>query len=145
MKCPKCSNVDTKVIDSRIVENNETIRRRRECEYCKTRFTTFERRSTIDLMVEKRDWTKEVYDRTKLKKAILLAFAKRKISSEIIENLLNNLESDRFKVWPEIQSIQIWKDVLNKLKEIDIVPYLRFASVYLNFDTLQDFQWLIGK
>ena len=95
MKCPKCSNADTKVIDSRVVENGQAIRRRRECEYCETRFTTFERRGSTDLTVVKKDGNKELYDRMKIKKALLLAYAKREVSNDHIEEMINQLEAQR--------------------------------------------------
>ena len=92
MKCPTCGNADTKVVDSRIVEGGYAIRRRRECEYCEERFTTFERRGNTDLVVVKKDGTKEMYDRMKIKKALLLSFAKREMSNEAIEEMINHLE-----------------------------------------------------
>ena len=136
MKCAKCKNMDTKVVDSRIIDNWQTIRRRRECEFCWYRFTTFERMWITDLMVIKKDGSKEMYDHSKLKKAILLAFAE-------IENLLNTLEIKRQSQWPEIQSSMIWDDVLELLKEDYPVPYVRFFSVYKSFDSLDDFKQLI--
>lgn len=143
MKCPKCNNMDTKVIDSRTIENWQTIKRRRECEFCNNRFTTFERRWTTELIVIKKDWTKEIYDRQKLKKALLLSFAKREINQESLESVLNNLETQRSSEWNEISSIKIWEDILTALKEIDIVAYIRFASVYRSFNNLQDFKKFI--
>ena len=119
MKCAKCNNPDTKVVDSRIVDNWQTIRRRRECEVCGHRFTTFERVWVTELMVIKKDWSKEMYDRSKLKKAILLAFAKTDFTNEEIENLLNTLEIKWQSEWSEIQSSVIWDDVLELLKNDD--------------------------
>jgi len=135
--------MDTKVIDSRTIENWQTIKRRRECEFCNNRFTTFERRWTTELIVIKKDWTKEIYDRQKLKKALLLSFAKREINQESLESVLNNLETQRSSEWNEISSIKIWEDILTALKEIDIVAYIRFASVYRSFNNLQDFKKFI--
>ncbi|HCB51563.1 TPA: transcriptional regulator NrdR [Patescibacteria group bacterium] len=143
MKCPKCNNMDTKVIDSRTIENGQTIRRRRECEFCNNRFTTFERRGTTELLVIKKDGTKEMYDRQKLKKAILLSFAKRNIDKEQLENIINNLESQRSNDGNEITSLQIGEDILRVLKEIDPVAYVRFASVYRSFNNFDDFKKLI--
>lgn len=143
MKCAKCKNMDTKVVDSRIIDNWQTIRRRRECEFCWYRFTTFERMWITDLMVIKKDGSKEMYDHSKLKKAILLAFAKTNFTNEEIENLLNTLEIKRQSQWPEIQSSMIWDDVLELLKEDYPVPYVRFFSVYKSFDSLDDFKQLI--
>ena len=143
MKCGKCNNPDTKVVDSRIVDNWQTIRRRRECEVCGYRFTTFERVGMTELMVIKKDWSKEMYDRSKLKKAILLAFAKTNFTNEEIENLLNTLEIKWQSEWSEIQSSVIWDDVLELLKDKYPVPYVRFSSVYKSFNSLDDFKQLI--
>ena len=143
MKCGKCNNPDTKVVDSRIVDNWQTIRRRRECEVCGYRFTTFERVWMTELMVIKKDWSKEMYDRSKLKKAILLAFAKTDFTNEEIENLLNILEIKQQSEWSEIQSSVIWDDVLELLKDKYPVPYVRFSSVYKSFNSLDDFKQLI--
>lgn len=107
MRCPKCKNMDSKVVDSRIIEEGTIIRRRRECERCSYRFTTFERIGLTELMVIKKDGTKELYDRTKLRKAILLAFAKRPFNPETIDSLLNNLEISRQNHGAEIESKQI--------------------------------------
>lgn len=140
MKCPKCQNMETKVVDSRMIEEWQTIRRRRECEFCGNRFTTFERKWFTELMVVKKDNTKEMYDRQKLKKSLMLSFAKREFNNEKIENLLNNLENRWISEWTEISSKQIGDDILEMLKEIDPVVYIRFASVYKSFDSLEDFK-----
>lgn len=145
MYCPKCGNADTKVIDSRVVEDWQSIRRRRQCEYCKTRFSTFERRWFTELMVVKKDWTKELYDRSKLKRAIMLASTKRKIESETIENMVITLESQRSSESLEVSSQRIGDDILCMLKDIDIVTYIRFASVYKDFDNLKNFQDIINS
>lgn len=140
MKCVKCQNMDTKVVDSRMIDNWQSIRRRRECEFCGNRFTTFERKWTTELMVIKKNWEKQMYDRHKLKRALMLAFAKRKIDKEEIENIINNLESQRSAEKNEITSKEIGDDILKTLKEIDPVAYVRFASVYQSFDNLEDFK-----
>lgn len=140
MKCPKCQSVETKVVDSRVIEDNQTIRRRRECEFCQHRFTTFERKGFTEIWVIKKDWSKEMYDRQKLKKAILLAFAKRPFEKDEIEALLNNLEMQWLSSGTEVQSQQIWEDILLVLKEIDPVVYIRFASVYRSFTDFDDFK-----
>jgi len=136
--------MDTKVLDSRIIDTGQTIRRRRECEFCWFRFTTFERVGVTDLMVVKKDGSKEMYDRWKLKKAILLAFAKMDPKSDWIEDMLNTLEIARQGQGSEISSKQIGKDVLEFLKQDYPVAYVRFASVYLSFKTFDDFKSLIG-
>lgn len=143
MKCPKCQNMDTKVIDSRVIDDGMTIRRRRECEFCNNRFTTFERKGFTELMVIKKDNTKEMYDRQKLKWSLMLSFAKREFNNEKIENLLNNLENKWLSEWKEISSKKIWNDILKMLKEIDPVVYIRFASVYKSFDSVEDFKKFI--
>lgn len=143
MKCPSCSNSDTKVLDSRVVEGGFAIRRRRECEYCQERFTTFERRGNTDLVIIKKDGTKELYDRMKIKKAFLLAFAKREITSEAMEEMISQLETQRTKQGAEISSSIIGKDIVQLLKEKDPVAYVRFASVYLSFNTLDDFKDIV--
>lgn len=145
MKCPKCWNLETKVVDSRVIDDWQTIRRRRECEFCNNRFTTFERREFTDLMVIKKDGKKELYDRQKIKRALMLSLAKREYDSEKIEEILNNLESQRTSEWDEISSQKIWDDILEVLKGLDIVAYIRFASVYKSFDNLEDFRKFIEK
>lgn len=144
MKCPKCSNYDTKVLDSRVVQDWNAIRRRRECEYCEHRFTTFERRGITDLVVIKKDWSRELYDRTKITKAILSAYAKRAIAMDKLEEITSSLEVNRSAEW-EISSVKIGEDILAALKTEDPVAYIRFASVYMNFDSREDFQHLMKK
>ncbi len=95
MKCPKCNNFDTKVLDSRVVQDGNAIRRRRECEYCEHRFTTFERRGITDLVVIKKDGSRELYDRTKITKALLLAYAKRNVAMDKLEEITSALEIQR--------------------------------------------------
>lgn len=143
MKCPKCQNMDTKVIDSRVIENWQTIRRRRECEFCAHRYTTFERRGYTELLIIKKDGSKEMYDRDKLKKALMLSFAKRKFEKDHIETMLNNMEMQRLAEWSEIESTKIGDDVMAFLKEMDSVAYLRFASVYKSFKDFDDFKKII--
>lgn len=145
MKCPKCWNLETKVVDSRVIDDWQTIRRRRECEFCNNRFTTFERREFTDLTVVKKDGKKELYDRQKIKRALMLAFAKREFNTEKIEEILNNLESQWTSEWDEISSQKIWDDILEILKELDPVAYIRFASVYKSFDNLEDFRRFIEE
>lgn len=139
MRCPKCRNYDTKVIDSRITEDGKSIRRRRECEKCEARFTTFERMEFINFLVTKNNWEKEMYDRTKLQRSIMKAFKKRLLDLDKIEQMINDLESDwaTNKKW--ITSKRIWKDILHRIKDIDDVAYIRFASIYHNFENVDDF------
>lgn len=135
--------MDSKVVDSRMIEEGQVVRRRRECEFCSYRFTTFERVGVVELIVVKKDWTKEMYDRTKLKRAVMLAFAKRAIHPEEIDKLISSLEIKWQAESPEISSKQIWSDILAALKEVDPVVYVRFASVYQDFDSFEDFKRLI--
>ena len=138
MKCSKCNQPDTKVIDSRIIEDGQTIRRRRECEKCGFRFTTFERVGVTDLMVVKKNGTKEFYDRLKLKRAIMLAFANSVVTSEEINNLLNTLELS-WITGNIITSEKIAEDVMMALKDDYPVAYVRYISVYKKFKSLDDF------
>ncbi|MEI6425965.1 MAG: transcriptional regulator NrdR [Candidatus Absconditabacteria bacterium] len=144
MRCPKCKNMDTKVIDSRTIENGQAIKRRRECEFCNNRFTTFETRGTTELLIIKKDGTKEMYERQKIKRALLLSFAKRNIEKTMIENIINDLEYKRSNDNSEISSKQIGDDILEMLKNADPVAYIRFASVYRAFDNLDDFKKLLA-
>ena len=143
MKCPKCSNMDSKVVDSRMIEEGGVIRRRRECERCGHRYTTFERIGSVELVVIKKDWTKEMYDRAKLKKAVMLAFAKRSVQPDVIDALISNLEVKRQSEGSEVLSTKIWEDILASLREIDPVVYVRFASVYQSFNSFEDFKQFI--
>lgn len=145
MKCLKCWNSETKVIDSRTVENWYWIRRRRECEVCCFRFTTYEKLWITDITVVKKDWSKEMYDRIKVKKSLMLAFAKRDIKLTTIENILNNLEIQLLSQSKSIESKEVWKKILDLLKDIDVVAYIRFASVYMNFDWIWDFKKIIEE
>ncbi len=144
MKCPKCNNFDTKVLDSRVVQDGNAIRRRRECEYCEHRFTTFERRGITDLVVIKKDGTRELYDRTKITKALLLAYAKRNVSMATLDEITSGLEIQRSSDW-EITSDKIGSDILAALRNEDPVAYIRFGSVYMNFNSLEDFQGLLNQ
>lgn len=132
--------MDTKVIDSRVIEDGQSIRRRRECEFCNHRYTTFERKGYTEITVVKKNGEKEMYDRQKLKRSIVLACAKRKIDKENIETMISNLEADWSVDKNEVTSKEIWDDVLRALKKLDSVAYVRFASVYKSFDDLDDFK-----
>jgi transcriptional repressor NrdR len=144
MFCPNCSNSDTKVIDSRLSEDWKSIRRRRECEKCGNRFTTFEKLEILDLIVLKSGDRKQRYDRDKLEDSILKAVNKRNVSRQAIKDIIRNLE---FK-WSnkiEVSSKEIWKEVLEALLLLDEVAYIRYASVHLNFETAEDFVNFINK
>lgn len=135
--------MDSKVVDSRIIEDGTIIKRRRECERCAHRFSTFERIGLTELVVVKKDGKKELYDRAKLRKAVLLAFAKRPYSPDVVDNLINNLEIEWQAEWHEVSSKKIGDDILEGLKSIDPVVYVRFASVYQSFDSFEDFKHFI--
>lgn len=137
--------METKVIDSRVVDDGRGIRRRRMCEYCEQRFSTMEKIVVTDLVVVKKDSTKELYDRDKLKRALVIAFGKKNISTEMIEDILINLESKRLGMGKEITSRKIGEDVLHVLKRQDEVAYLRFASVFMEFEGIDDFKKRVEK
>ena len=137
--------MDSKVVDSRMIEEWGVIRRRRECERCGHRYTTFERIGNVELVVIKKDWTKEMYDRAKLKKAVMLAFAKRSVQPDVIDALISNLEVKWQSEGSEVLSTKIWEDILASLREIDPVVYVRFASVYREFKDVNTFMEEIRK
>lgn len=144
MFCPNCSNPDTKVIDSRLSEDWKTTRRRRECDKCANRFTTFEKIEVLNLIVLKSWDRKQRYNREKLEDSILKAVNKRNTSTSDIKKIIRDLE---FK-WSnknEIKSKEIWKEILEALKKLDTVAYIRYASVYLNFETKEDFIKFINE
>ena len=143
MKCPACGNMETKVIDSRVIEWGKAIRRRRSCEYCEHRFTTLEKIVVTDLVVKKKDGSKELYDRDKLRRALIVAFGKKHLSMETVEDILAKLESKRAWKWREITSQQIGEDVLVALKDENEFAYVRFASVFMDFDTKEDFRKIL--
>lgn len=140
MKCPACANMDTKVVDSRVVEDGMWIRRRRSCEYCQHRFTTYEKVGVTDLFIIKRDGSKQMYDRDKLKKALVVAFGKKNLSLEKIDDIIAKLENKWSGMWKEIESKKIGEDILNVLREENDVAYVRFASVFMEFETKKDFK-----
>lgn len=144
MYCISCHSPNTKVVDSRTSENGESIRRRRECEDCQSRFTTFEKVEIMNLIIEKAWNRKERYERSKLEDSILKATNKRNLSIETINDLIKQLE---FKWWgrTEINSKEMWKDILAGLLELDEVAYIRYASVHLNFETAKNFTEFISK
>ncbi len=146
MKCPYCNEDDTKVIDSRPAEDNSAIRRRRQCESCGKRFTTYEKLETMPLMVVKKDGTREVYDRSKIEAGILRSCHKRPVSSQQIDELINEVESRVFNMEEkEVATSVIGEMVINGLKELDEVAYVRFASVYREFKDVNTFIDEIGK
>ena len=134
MKCPFCSHENTRVIDSRPAEDNNSIRRRRVCDECGKRFTTYEKIETIPLIIIKKDNNREAYDRAKIEAGVLRACHKRPVSAQQITTLVDEVENEIFnREEREIPSGTIGELVMNKLKDLDEVAYVRFASVYLEF------------
>tara|TARA_Y100000310_G_C20680575_1_gene815701 strand:- start:204 stop:650 length:447 start_codon:yes stop_codon:yes gene_type:complete len=145
MICPYCQNQDTKVVDSRETESEEVTRRRRECLKCQKRFTTYERVET-DLRIIKKDGRTEQYLREKLKNGLLRACEKRPITSEMIDKTLNKIEAKlRSKPSSDIHSSMVGELATRELKKIDKVAYIRFASVYKDFEDINDFKKEISK
>ena len=130
----------SKVVDSRLAEEGNSIRRRRECENCKKRFTTYERIERINIMVIKKDKTREYFDREKILKGILRSCEKREISLSQMENVVDSIEKDILNSMKrEITSLEIGELVMKYLKNLDEVSYIRFASVYREFKDLESF------
>lgn len=144
MFCPKCKHENTKVIDSRNTSDNRSIRRRRECESCTYRFTTFEVIATANFLVVKKDGSREPYNRTKLIDGIWKACQKRKITQLQIESLLNDLE-ETWSRGKEVPSTIIGEGIMEKLKALDEVAYIRFASVYRQFKDIETFKSELNK
>ena len=140
MKCPFCSHENTRVIDSRPAEDNNSIRRRRVCDECGKRFTTYEKIETIPLIIIKRDNNREAYDRAKIEAGVLRACHKRPVSAQQITTLVDEVENEIFnREEREIPSGTIGELVMNKLKDLDAVAYVRFASVYREFKDVNTF------
>jgi transcriptional repressor NrdR len=146
MRCPYCRHDDTSVVDSREAADQTLIRRRRECDQCDKRFTTYERVEGIDLKVIKKDGSKEDFSREKLKRGLVKATWKRPVSIADLEILIDEIESLlRRKETSEVKSWEVGNLVINRLKKIDPLSYLLFASVYRDFDSLEDFAQEIEK
>lgn len=139
MQCPRCKNADTRVVDSRVSEEGHCIRRRRRCEQCGYRFTTFEREEISELIIRKSDGTSEAYSREKLEKGIWLACGKRPVTRENVDSLIAKLEEEWFQE-REVPSQRIGEDLMRALKDLDDIAYIRFASVYREFRDVEDFQ-----
>ena len=141
MRCPSCGHTESKVVDSRPSEDGSTIRRRRECLECGRRFTTYERLGENPLIVLKSDGTSEVYDREKIVRGLYIACAKRHISPEQINELVEGMEVElRNANFTEIPSKDLGDMVLKRLRDLDEVAYIRFASVYKDFKTVEEFE-----
>ena len=139
MQCPYCNYKESKVVDSRHTDR-KSIRRRRECESCKKRFTTYEIIETTPIMVVKKDNSREVFDREKIKRGIIKSCEKRPVSIEQIESIISYIENEINKDYiSEINTDKIGEMVMDKLKDIDEVSYVRFASVYRQFKDINTF------
>lgn len=146
MKCPYCDSQETEVVETRDSEDLAVTRRRRECTKCQKRFTTYERVENIPLLVIKKDGRREPFLREKLRAGLIKACEKRPVSIDLIESLIDEIERElRGKETTEISSKTIGNITLRKLKKIDKVAYLRYASVYLDFSDLSDFEEMINK
>lgn len=140
MKCPYCANPDTRVIDSRPAEDGSSIRRRRSCDVCGKRFTTYEKVETIPLIIIKKDNNREQYNRGKIESGVLRACYKRPVSAEDIQRTVNSIETQIFSLEEkEIPSSTIGEIVMEELKNLDEVAYVRFASVYREFKDVNTF------
>ena len=140
MKCKFCGCKDSKVIDSRTSDDNMTVRRRRECPQCGKRFTTFEEYETTPILVIKRDGTRQVFDKEKLKRGIIKACEKRPVTINQIDEIVNTIEREiNNSLMQEIDSYTIGEKVMMHLKKVDEVAYVRFASVYRQFKDISNF------
>ena len=140
MRCPSCTYPESKVVDSRPSEDGTSIRRRRECLSCGYRFTTYERISESPLVVIKSDGSSEVYDRKKLFRGILIACAKRPLGSEAIDRLIDDIEAElRNNMKNEVKSKELGAMAMARLRKLDDVAYVRFASVYKDFQNIEEF------
>ena len=145
MICPKCNDSGTRVLDSRDTNEKREIRRRRKCESCKFRFTTFERIETSNFLVVKKDDSRESYNRRKLETGIWKACEKRPVTEEQISGMLNQLEEEWSREGKEIAANIIGEGVMEKLRELDEVAYIRFASVYRHFKDIETFRKELQK
>jgi len=140
MKCPSCGYLESKVIDSRPTDEGRSIRRRRECLECGARFTTFETLESYPILVIKKNGTREAFDRTKIMNGLIKACQKRPVTMEQLEKVVNDIENElQNSLNHEIQSQKIGEMIIDKLKKIDEVAYVRFASVYREFKDLDTF------
>ena len=146
MRCPYCGVLDVGVLESRLAEDETSVRRRRECNRCHKRFTTYERVVGVDLTVVKSDGRKESFDREKLKKGLIKATWKRSVSMADIEKLIDEVERKlKTRSSTEFNSKEVGKLVLNRLRKLDLASYLAFASVYYNFKGIGDYKQIVDK
>lgn len=146
MKCPFCGELDTKVVDSRPIDGGSKIKRRRQCRVCNKRFTTFEMIDTVPLTVTKKDGSIELFNRGKLIRGIIRATEKRPIEMSMVEDLVSRIETNlRNSATSQVTTVEIGELVLQELQDIDQVAYIRFASVYKDFNDLESFQEELRK
>ncbi len=146
MKCPYCGHENSRVVDSRPAEENNAIRRRRQCDVCKKRFTTYEKVETIPLSVIKKDGTREPYDRRKIENGVLQSCHKRPVSTAQIEACIDSIETEIFNQdKKDVPSHVIGEIVMEKLKDLEQVAYVRFASVYREFKDVSTFMEELKK
>lgn len=146
MRCPFCGNIETQVKDSRISEDGESVKRRRYCAACDSRFTTFERVQLREILIIKKNGEKKIFDPEKLKKSIEMAVRKRPVSEVQVEKLVNNIVRKlEMENETEITSAKIGELVMEALEKLDKVAFVRFASVYKNFEKAEDFQNFIKQ
>jgi len=146
MRCPYCGNLDTKVIDSRYVEELFSVRRRRECSHCQKRFTTYEKIESSPIVVKKKDGRREPFDDNKLRKGLELACRKRPIAAETINNIVTSIEQQlKARESTEVESSEVGEMALLALYQLDKVAYIRFASVYREFDDIESFKKELDK
>lgn len=146
MKCPYCGYAEGKVIDSRPTEEGNSIRRRRECLKCQRRFTTYEKLETITLAVVKQDNSRQAYDRDKVIRGIIRACEKRPVPLSRMEKIADDIEGELYQsMEKEVSSTEIGEKVMNHLKEIDEVAYVRFASVHKHFSDIETFMEALKK
>ena len=146
MKCPACGALDSKVVDSRPTEEYATIRRRRECIQCGKRFTTYEKIESTPILVIKKDGRREVFDRQKVINALLKACGKRPVAISDMESVVDNIEKELSNsLTQEVQSEQVGEMIMDRLKDLDEVAYVRFASVYRSFKDINTFMEELKK
>lgn len=146
MKCPYCSHLESKVVDSRPAEEGSSIRRRRECLECHKRFTTYETMESLPLVVIKRDGSRQSFDKSKLLGSMLKACEKRSVSMATLEKIANDIEQTlQNEMEREVPSTEIGELVMDKLKDVDEVSYVRFASVYRQFKDISTFMNELNK
>lgn len=146
MRCFYCGNIESKVVDSRSTEDGTAIRRRRECLNCGKRFTTYEKIESVPIIVIKKDSSRQPYDREKLQRGIMNACASRPVSLDMVDKILDDIEATiHNSLEREVSSVKIGEMVMDRLREVDEVAYVRFASVYKKFQDIETFQKELEK